>query len=205
MPGNDGVGETGFPRAPGSLKLRGAVTAYAWRLGHCSATMAVIGGTLAVACAPRRPPDVAPAAPGLRFELLGDASPSDTGPPTLRLGPGTITIRGMAVRAEEGGLYGDLDVTEPHTLRLTLYDSLPGRPVQDPPPPTRYRQVVYRAEVGPLAPGPYDVWVGRFDARRQVVEVVYEPLHIEVEPVSAADSARAAAAAREAADTLGGE
>ena len=39
---------------------------------------------------------------------------------------------GSAVQVEGGGLYGDVDLTEPHTLRLTLYDSLPGRPVADP-------------------------------------------------------------------------
>jgi hypothetical protein len=146
--------------------------------------------TLAPACAPRRLAGVAPVATTLRFQVLGNASPSDTGAPTLRLAPRMITIRGMAVQVEGGGLYGDLDVTQPHTVRLTLYDSLPGRPVDDPPPPSRYRQVVYEAEIGPLAPGPYDVWVGRFDARQRVVEVSHEPLHIEVEPGSAEDGAR---------------
>jgi hypothetical protein len=139
------------------------------------------------ACAPRRPPDVAPVATALRFQVLGNASPSDSGAPTLRLASRMITIRGMAVQVEGGGLYGDLDLTQPHTVRLTLYDSLPGRPVDDPPPTPRYRQVVYQAEIGPLAPGPYDVWVGRFDARQRVVEVSHEPLHIEVEAGSAED------------------
>jgi hypothetical protein len=141
--------------------------------------------TLAPACAPRRAPGVAPVATTLRFQVLGNASPSDSGAPTLRLAPRTITIRGMAIQVEGAGLYGDLDVTQPHTVRLTLYDSLPGRPVQDPPPPSQLRQVVYQAEIGPLAPGPYDVWVGRYDARQRVVEVLHEPLHIEVEPGSA--------------------
>jgi hypothetical protein len=148
--------------------------------------------TLAPACAPRRPPGVAPAAATLRFQVVGNASPSDSGPPTLRLAPRMITIRGMAVQVEGGGLYGDLDVTQPHTVRLTLYDSLPGRPVQDPPPPSRLRQVVYEAEIGPLAPGPYEVWVGRFDPRQRVVEVSHEPLHIEVEPGSTKDGGRPA-------------
>jgi hypothetical protein len=147
---------------------------------------------LAPACAPRRPPGVAPVATTLRFEVIGGASPSDTGAPTLRLAPRRITIRGMAIQIEGGGLYGDLDVTQPHTVRLTLYDSLPGRPVDDPPPPSRYRQVVYQAEIGPLAPGPYDVWVGRFNAGQRVVEVSQEPLHIEVPPGSAEDGARPA-------------
>jgi hypothetical protein len=148
--------------------------------------------TLVPACAPRRPPGVAPVATTLRFEVIGGASPSDTGAPTLRLAPGMITIRGMAVQVEGGGLYGDLDVTQPRTVRLTLYDSLPGRPIEDPPPPSRYRQVVYQAKIGPLAPGAYDVWVGRFDPRQRVVEVSQEPLHVEVEPGRAEDGAQPA-------------
>ncbi len=112
---------------------------------------------------------------------MGNASPSDTGAPTLRLEAGRITIRGMAVQVEGGGLYGDLDVSEAHTVRLTLFDSLPGRPVRDPPPQSAYRQVVYQAEVGPLAPGAYQVWVGRFDAERRLVEVLHEPLQIQVD------------------------
>jgi hypothetical protein len=117
----------------------------------------------------------------VRFRVLGNASPSDTGAPTLRLEAQVVTVRGMALQVEGGGLYGDVDLSEPHIVRLTLYDSLPGRPVDDPPPPSRNRQVVYEAEVGPLAPGPYDVWVGRFDPRGRLVEVVHEPLRIEVE------------------------
>jgi hypothetical protein len=142
---------------------------------------------LAPACAPRRPASVAPVATTLRFQVLGNASPSDSGAPTLRLAPRAITIRGMAIQVEGAGLYGDLDVTQPHTVRLTLYDSLPGRPVQDPLPPSQMRQVVYQAEIGPLAPGPYDVWVGRYDARQRVVEVLHEPLHVDVERGSRED------------------
>jgi hypothetical protein len=143
------------------------------------------GGMLAAACAPRRPasPAVPPAvAPGAHFVVLGSASPSDTGAPTLRLDSQVVTIRGSALQVEGGGLYGDVDLSEPHTVRLTLYDSIPGRPVVDPPPPSRHPlQVVYEARIGPLAPGPYDVWVGRFDPRGPLVEVSHEPLRIEVE------------------------
>jgi hypothetical protein len=123
--------------------------------------------------------------------VLGNASPSDTGAPTLRLDSQVVTIRGMGVQVDGGGLYGDVDLSEPHTVRLTLYDSLPGRPVDDPPPASRDdRQVLWEARIGPLAPGPYDVWIGRFDPRARMVEVVHEPLRIEVERTAPPDSVR---------------
>jgi len=135
------------------------------------------------ACAPQAPPAPAPASappPALRFQVLGNASPSDTGPPTLTVRGQTVTIQGLAVQQEGAGLYGDLDLSEPGTLRLTLYDSLSGRPVDDPLPPSQLRQVIYEAEVGPLVPGGYDVWVGRFVARDRLVEIAHEPLHIDI-------------------------
>jgi hypothetical protein len=137
-------------------------------------------GVMLAACVgqPRTAP--APARATARFEVLGDASPSDAGPPTLRIDGQFITIRGLGIQVEGGGLYGDVDLTEPHTVRLTLYDSLPGRPVADPPPQPSYRQVIYRALIGPLVPGTYDVWVGRFDPEARMVEVAQEPLRIEV-------------------------
>lgn len=153
-------------------------------------TVAVWGITLA-ACAgqPRAAPS--PARAPVRFQVLGNASPSDTGPPTLRVEGQLVTIRGLGIQVEGGGLYGDVDLTEPHTLRLTLYDSLPGRPVADPPPRPVYRQVIYEALIGPLAPGPYDVWVGRFDPKARMVEVAHEPLRIEVQAAaSEGDSGR---------------
>ena len=151
-------------------------------------------GVMLAACVghPRTAPAPAPARATARFEVLGDASPSDAGPPTLRIDGQFITIRGLGIQVEGGGLYGDVDLTEPHTVRLTLYDSLPGRPVADPPPHPSYRQMIYRATIGPLAPGTYDVWVGRFDPEARAVEVTQEPLRIEIEaaPVER-DSGRA--------------
>jgi hypothetical protein len=131
------------------------------------------------ASAPRPDP------PPVCFQVLGNASPSDTGAPTLRIEGQRVTIRGLERQVEGGGLYGDLDVSEPRTLRLTLYDSMPGRPVDDPPPIPRYRQVIYQATIGPLAPGAYDVWVGRFDARARMVEVAHQPLRIQLEAAAA--------------------
>jgi hypothetical protein len=136
---------------------------------------------LLVGCRGHSPPVPRPVRAPVSFQVLGNASPSDTGPPTLRLDGRRVTIRGLGIQVEGGRLYGDVDLTEPHTLRLTLYDSLPGRPVDDPPVHPVYRQVIYEALIGPLAPGPYDVWVGRFDANARMVEVAHQPLHIEIE------------------------
>ena len=76
-----------------------------------------------------------PPSTGFRFEVIGNASPADTSGPTLRIDSQVVTIRGIAIQTEGVGLYGDLDLSEPHTVRLTLYDSLSGRPVDDPLPP----------------------------------------------------------------------
>ncbi len=152
----------------------------------------IVWGAVLAACVRQPRPAPAPAQTTTSFEVLGNASPSDAGPPTLRIDGQFVTIRGLGIQVEGGGLYGDVDLTEPHTVRLTLYDSLPGRPVADPPPQPSYRQVIYRALIGPLAPGTYDVWVGRFDPEARAVEVTQEPLRIEVRPAPAGgDSGRA--------------
>lgn len=119
----------------------------------------------------------------LTFAVLGNASPADTGPPTLRIDSQVVIIRGIGVQTEGVGLYADLDMSERHTVRLTLYDSLAGRPVDDPlppAPPSRRRQVLFEARIGPLKPGEYDVWIGRFDPAARLVEVAHQPLHIRV-------------------------
>lgn len=121
--------------------------------------------------------------PSFQFAVLGNASPTDTGGPTLRIDSQVVTIRGIGVQTEGVGLYADVDLSEPHTVRLTLYDSLTGRPVDDPlppAPPSERRQVLYEARIGPLSPGGYDVWIGRFDAAARMVEVSHEPLHVTV-------------------------
>jgi hypothetical protein len=146
--------------------------------------LVLVGAACASQAAPAR---VGPARS--EFAVLGNASPADSGAPTLRIEGQTITIRGIAVQLEGAGVYGDVDLSEPHTVRLTLYDSLPGRPVDDPLPPSRSaRQVVYQARIGPLAPGPYDVWVGRFEPHGRLVEVAHEPLRIVVAPPGSGDA-----------------
>jgi hypothetical protein len=140
------------------------------------------GSLLATACGR---PAVSPPSPShlFGFEVIGNASPADTGGPTLRIDSQLVTIRGIAIQTEGVGLYGDLDLSQPHTVRLTLYDSLSGRPMDDPLPPvgpSHLRQVVYQARIGPLRPGEYDVWIGRFDAAARMVEVTHAPLHITI-------------------------
>jgi hypothetical protein len=146
--------------------------------------MAALAAVALAACSGSPSPVPSPVRAPARFQVLGNASPSDSGPPTLRIEGQQVVIRGVGIQVEGGGLYGDVDLSEPRTLRLTLYDSLPGRPVDDPPPSPVYRQVIYEAVIGPLAPGAYEVWVGRFDAEARMVEVANEPLRIEVEAVS---------------------
>lgn len=146
--------------------------------------MAALAAVALAACSGSPSPAPSPVRAPARFQVLGNASPSDSGPPTLRIEGQQVVIRGVGIQVEGGGLYGDVDLSEPRTLRLTLYDSLPGRPVDDPPPSPVYRQVIYEAVIGPLAPGAYDVWVGRFDAEARMVEVAHEPLRIEVDAVS---------------------
>ena len=114
------------------------------------------------------------------FRILGNASPADTGPPTLLLAERVITIRGMDLQRTDGGLYGDVDSTQPGTLRLTLFDSVPGMTVQQATRAPGWRQVVYEARLGPLSPGPYEVWVGRWDPRTHTVVVTTHPLRVEV-------------------------
>jgi hypothetical protein len=156
--------------------------------------MLIVWGVILTGCARHPRPAPSPVRAPARFQVLGNASASDTGSPTLRIDGQLVTIRGLGIQVEGGGLYGDVDLTEPHTVRLTLYDSLPGRPVADPPSKPVYRQVIYEAQIGPLAPGPYEVWVGRFDPEERVVEVAHEPLRIEVQKAPAgADSSRAKA------------
>ena len=146
---------------------------------------AVVGGSLLALGCGGHPASVPSPAHRLEFEVIGNASPADTGGPTLRIDSQMVTIRGIAIQTEDVGLYADLDLSEPHTVRLTLYDSLSGRPVDDPLPPvapSHVRQVLYQARIGPLPPGRYEVWLGRFDATARMVEVAHEPLHITIDP-----------------------
>ena len=140
----------------------------------------VIGVALAAACAGHHPPPGPSPAPSTGFRILGAASPSDTGPPTLLLADRVITIRGMDLQRTDGGLFGDVDSTQPGTLRLTLFDSVPGHTLQRPTRAPAWRQVLYEARLGPLMPGPYDVWVGRWDPASHTVVVTTHPLHVEV-------------------------
>jgi hypothetical protein len=142
----------------------------------------VAGVAIAWACVPggRMPPAV-PRAAMLRFQVLGDAGLSDTGPPRVSSAEHVITIRGRGLQLVGGGLYGDVDLSEPRTVRLTLYDSLPGRPVTAAPMTASPRKpVTYEARIGPLDPGTWEVWLGRYDAGKNLVEVPPQPVRIRV-------------------------
>jgi hypothetical protein len=72
------------------------------------------GATIAGACAPRGgTPPPSPRAAAVRFQVLGNAAPSDTGPPRVRSAKQVVTIRGHGLRLEGGGLYGDVDLSDP--------------------------------------------------------------------------------------------
>jgi hypothetical protein len=135
---------------------------------------------VAIACAPGNPsaPPTPVAVSG--FRVLGNASPSDTGPPVLLLADRIITIRGMDLQRTDGGLYGDVDSTQHGVLRLTLFDSVPGKAVHEATVAPGWRQVLYEECLGPLSPGPYEVWIGRWDPRSHTVVVTTHPLHVEV-------------------------
>lgn len=92
-----------------------------------------------------------------------------------------VVIRGTAAHVRGGDLLGELDLSAPGTVRLTLYDSLPGRPVEQPPPSgTAFQTVRYEARVGPLTRGSYDVVVARYLPGRHLVVVPNAPVRVEV-------------------------
>lgn len=147
--------------------------AIAWR-------NAILVSVAVAGCAPRPAPSPRPVT-AAGFRVLRKASPSDTGPPTLLLVNRTITIRGMDQQRADGGLYADVDSTQRGILRLTLFDSVPGRTVQEPSAAPSWEQVIYEAQFGPLVPGPYEIWVGRWDPRSRTVVVTTQPLRVEVQ------------------------
>ena len=140
----------------------------------------LVGAAAVVACAPAKPSSGPSPVEANGFRVLGNASPSDTGPPTLLLAGRSITIRGMDLQRTDGGLYGDVDSTQRGVLRLTLFDSVPGMALQGTTPAPRWLQVLYEARLGPLAPGPYEVWIGRWDPGSHTIVVTTQPLQVEV-------------------------
>jgi hypothetical protein len=94
-----------------------------------------------------------------------------------------VVVRGVAEQADGVGLYGDVDLSAPPLLRLTLYDSVPGRPVSGPPPPlpADRQRVRFEARIGPVPAGAYQVSVGRYDARSRLVVVEEPSQQVQVE------------------------
>ena len=133
-----------------------------------------------LACSCRPQPFTLPA-PEPQFQVLGEARQGEAGAPLVGVSGRTVIIRGTAMRLEGGELHGEFDLSEPGTVRLTLYDSLPGRAVDQalprgtPSQPTRYE-----GRIGPLAVGVYDVVVGHYDAGRHLVVVGDTPVRVRV-------------------------
>ena len=113
--------------------------------------------------------------------MLGEARPGEESAARVEVSGGSVVIRGIAPRLEGGALHGELDLSQPGTVRLTLYDSLPGRPVDEPAPQdAAARPVRYEARVGLLPAGVYDVVVGHYDARAHLVVVRHAPVRVRV-------------------------
>jgi hypothetical protein len=118
--------------------------------------------------------------PEARVRVLGPPAREDAGSPVVSVEGALVVVRGIAHRVEGAGLYGDVDASDPGTIRLTLYDSLPGRPLDAPlPREVRSWTVVYQATVGPLAAGGYDIVVGRYDPRSRLIEIGNERVHVK--------------------------
>jgi hypothetical protein len=54
-------------------------------------------------------------------------------------------------------------------------------------PPSPGRPVTYEARIGPLEAGAYEVWVGRYDAARNLVEVPPRPVLIQIPEAASED------------------
>ena len=78
-------------------------------------------------------------------------------------------------RAIRGRRFDPAGNAEAHALRFGA-----GQVRAQSHPAPGWRQVLYEAQLGPLAPGPYDVWVGRWDPNTGTVVVTTQPLHVEV-------------------------
>jgi hypothetical protein len=126
---------------------------------------------LTLGCARSAPAPPAPT-PSVRLAVVGPAGPADSVAPRVSAAGGYVVVRGVAHLPAGAGLYGDLDLSDPPALRLTLYDSVSGRPlVAVPTSPPEGRAVVFEARVGPLSPGGYEVTVGRYDAASRLIVV----------------------------------
>lgn len=113
--------------------------------------------------------------------MLGAARPDGEGPAHVEVSGRAVVVRGVAPRVEGGELHGEFDLSEPGMVRLTLYDSLPGRPVDEAPPPgIGSRSVRFEARIAPLPAGAYEVVVGHYDPREHLVVVRDAPVHVRV-------------------------
>jgi hypothetical protein len=116
-----------------------------------------------------RPGSIAPLpSTAVRVLVSGPAEWADSGVSRVSAKGRGVVVSGVTQRMPGAGVYGDVDLSALPTLRLTLYDSLPGRPIT----PAVHRELVaFEATLGPLAPGEYEVIVGRFDAAARLIVV----------------------------------
>jgi hypothetical protein len=135
---------------------------------------------LGAACSSGRATSALPS-PEPDFRVLGEPRPGEANGLHIEVSGRAVVIRGIAPRLEGGELHGEFDLSQAGTVRLTLYDSLPGRPVDAAPPADApYRSVRYEARIGPLPAGVYDVVVGHYDPRAQLVVVSGAPVRVQV-------------------------
>ena len=94
-------------------------------------------------------------------------------------------VRGTADLPWGASLYGDVDLSSPPQLRLTLYDSVAGRPLDAPSAPGQGRKVLFEARIGPLPRGGYDITVGHYQAPSRLIVVEYPSAHVVIDGKSA--------------------
>jgi hypothetical protein len=92
-----------------------------------------------------------------------------------------VLVRGTAESPLGASLYGDVDLSSPPQLRLTLYDSVPGRPLDALGASEARRRVRFEARLGPVHPGEYDLIVGHYQPRTRLIVAEYPPAHIVID------------------------
>jgi hypothetical protein len=105
----------------------------------------------------------------VRVTVARAAEPADSGTPGVAAAGRYILVRGVARSPAGSSLYGDVDLSAPPLLRLTLYDSVPGRPLDAVPPSADGVPVRYEARVGPVPGGEYQVTVGKYQPRSRLI------------------------------------
>lgn len=121
-------------------------------------------------------------APPVQVTVQGPVETGDSGAPRVSAAGRYVVVRGVADAALGAELYGDVDLSSPPLLRLTLYDSVRGRPLSavPPDPPAGRRAVIFEARVGPVPGGEYEATVGRYRAHARLIVVDYPSQRVVV-------------------------